>query len=97
MDDIKYRYFRYDRKAFIVKVPNNSKTGPLMTKRYHLAVTAHFAVCVLAMVWPGALIANRVEPYVLGLPFLFFWYAAWMMVLFIGMWVAYAVRHGVRS
>nr|WP_298057319.1 hypothetical protein [uncultured Halomonas sp.] len=65
-----------------------------MTKTYHLLTGLHFAVCTLAMIWPGALIANRIEPTVLGLPFLFFWYTLWMLILFVGMWVAFVVRHG---
>ncbi|ALM52802.1 hypothetical protein [Halomonas huangheensis] len=65
-----------------------------MSKTYHFGVAAHFVICVLAMIWPGALIANRIEPYVMGLPFLFFWYVLWMAVLFLGLWVAYVIRHG---
>ncbi|QEM82030.1 DUF3311 domain-containing protein [Halomonas binhaiensis] len=65
-----------------------------MSKTYHFGVALHFLVCVLAMIWPGALIANRIEPYVLGLPFFFFWYVLWMLVLFAGMWIAYVIRHG---
>ncbi|UTW13465.1 DUF3311 domain-containing protein [Marinobacterium rhizophilum] len=65
-----------------------------MSKTYHILVGLHFAVCILAMIWPGALIANRIEPTVLGMPFLMFWYILWMGVLFVGTWVAYVVRHG---
>ncbi|MFC6668774.1 hypothetical protein [Marinobacterium aestuariivivens] len=65
-----------------------------MSKTYHFLVGLHFAVCTLAMIWPGALIANRIEPTVLGMPFLMFWYTLWMGVLFVGTWIAYVVRHG---
>ncbi|MGM0832108.1 DUF3311 domain-containing protein [Halomonas qinghailakensis] len=65
-----------------------------MNKTYHLLIGLHFTLCTLAMIWPGALIANRIEPTVLGLPFLFFWYILWMLVLFIGMWIAFVIRHG---
>ncbi|WP_261395965.1 DUF3311 domain-containing protein [Halomonas sp. DP8Y7-1] len=65
-----------------------------MNKTFHLLTGLHFAVCSLAMIWPGALIANRIEPMVLGLPFLFFWYILWMLILFAGMWIAFVVRHG---
>ncbi|MBB3139659.1 DUF3311 domain-containing protein [Halomonas organivorans] len=65
-----------------------------MSKTYHTLVGLHFALCTLAMIWPGALIANRIEPTLFGLPFLFAWYILWMLVLFIGMWVAFGVRHG---
>lgn len=67
---------------------------PTMSKPYSTLITLHFTVCTLAMIWPGALIANRIEPTVFGLPFLFFWYILWMLVLFVGMWLAYLKRHG---
>lgn len=68
-----------------------------MSKTYHILVGLHFAVCTLAMIWPVATLANRVEPTVLGLPFLFFWYILWMAILFAGMWVAFIVQYaGVR-
>lgn len=49
----------------------------------------YFVVCTLAMVWPGALIANRIEPITLGLPFFIFWYVAWVFLLFVGLLIAY--------
>ncbi|MDT8894402.1 DUF3311 domain-containing protein [Halomonas sp. I1] len=49
----------------------------------------YFAVCALAMIWPGALVANRIEPLVMGLPFFVFWYVAWVFALFVGLVIAY--------
>ena len=37
-----------------------------------------FVVMLLAVVWPGAVPASRIEPMILGLPFAFFWPAAWV-------------------
>ena len=51
----------------------------------------YFTICALAMIWPGALVANRIEPMVIGLPFFMFWYVAWVFVLFVGLVIAY--RH----
>lgn len=65
-----------------------------MAKRPSLLLTLHFILCTLAMIWPGALFANRIEPTVLGLPFLFFWYVLWMLILFVGMWLAYLKQYG---
>lgn len=48
-----------------------------------------YVICVLAMIWPGALIGNRIEPFVLGLPFMFFWYVLWIFVLFVGLVAMY--------
>ncbi|CBV43142.1 DUF3311 domain-containing protein [Halomonas elongata] len=49
----------------------------------------YFAICALALVWPGALLANRIEPLVMGLPFFIFWYVAWVFALFVGLVIAY--------
>lgn len=37
-----------------------------------------FGLYVVALTWPGALLANRTRPLVLGLPFNFFWVALWV-------------------
>lgn len=68
-----------------------------MNRSYQVLVGLHFVICTLAMIWPGALIANRIEPTVLGMPFLLFWYVAWILVLFVGTAVAYWARHGGES
>ena len=52
----------------------------------------YFGVCTLAMVWPGALIANRIEPMVLGLPFFIFWYVLWIFILVVGLVIAYRLE-----
>ncbi|MCS2158934.1 hypothetical protein MUU48_18800 [Scandinavium sp. H11S7] len=65
-----------------------------MTKTYNTLIVLHFTLCTLAMTWPGALIGNRIEPTVFGLPFLFFWYILWAVLLFCGMAIAFVVRHG---
>ena len=41
---------------------------------------AYFVVAAVAVTWPGALPAARIEPSVFGLPFAFFWPAAWVAV-----------------
>ena len=50
-----------------------------MTLRTARALTgAYLFLFLVATVWPGALVAARARPLVLGLPFSFFWYAAWI-------------------
>lgn len=50
-----------------------------MTLRTARALTAVYFVWVaVAVTWPGAVPASRVEPVVLGLPFSFFWPALWV-------------------
>ena len=41
-------------------------------KKIVIGMGAYFLVCTVAMIWPGAVFANRVEPMVFGLPF-FYW------------------------
>jgi hypothetical protein len=50
------------------------ESEPRRLRRYHL-LAALPAVGLLA----GIPFANRVEPYVLGLPFLLFWIVAWVV------------------
>ncbi|MDN5864412.1 MAG: DUF3311 domain-containing protein [Gammaproteobacteria bacterium] len=38
---------------------------------------------------PGVLFANRIEPFVLGLPFLFFWVIAWTVATSLIMAIVY--------
>ena len=36
-----------------------------------------------------AAVANRIEPFVLGLPFFFFWYVGWALMIFLGYVITY--------
>jgi hypothetical protein len=38
----------------------------------------YLVVATIAVTWPGMLPAARARPFVLGLPFAFFWVAAWI-------------------
>ncbi len=40
----------------------------------------YFTLMAVALTWPGMLPAARIRPMVLGLPFSFFWGAAWIAV-----------------
>jgi hypothetical protein len=39
---------------------------------------AYLILFLIGTTWPGVLVASRIHPFVLGLPFSFFWYAAWI-------------------
>ena len=42
---------------------------------------AYCALCLGAMTWPGyAWFGNRIEPYVLGVPFSLFWIMLWVLL-----------------
>jgi len=49
----------------------------------------YFLICALAQLWPIYLLANRVKPLVLGMPFSMFWVALWICIIFIGTYVKY--------
>ena len=66
-------------------------------KKIIVGMSIYFLVCVLAMMWPGAVIANRIEPFVLGLPFFFFWYVLWTFVVFVGTLILYRLEFGGKD
>lgn len=41
-----------------------------------------FVAFVLAVIWPGIVPFNRFEPQILGLPFVMFWIALWVLASF---------------
>jgi len=57
----------------------------------------YFALCFLAQIWPLAAVANRIEPRLLGLPFLFFWYVLWVLLIFVGVLLLYLLREPDRG
>ncbi|MFA7437331.1 hypothetical protein [Castellaniella sp.] len=63
------------------------------SRGFYLVSTILQLICWVAMIWPGALLANRVEPLIWGLPFIFFWYIAWIFIMFLGLVVLYFVEH----
>jgi hypothetical protein len=50
----------------------------------HILFAAYTVVCAAALTQPGyALFGNRVEPFVLGLPFVLFWSVGWIALTFV--------------
>jgi hypothetical protein len=56
--------------------------GPTM-RRTRLAVLAFFLLYLAAVTWPGATLFARAEPFILGLPFSFFWPIVWIVLGFV--------------
>lgn len=53
-------------------------------KLRHLLFGLYSLACLLAMTWPGyAWLGNRIEPYVLGLPFSLAWVVGWVLATFL--------------
>jgi hypothetical protein len=50
---------------------------------------AFFIFTFLCFLWPLVKIGNRIEPFIFGLPFLFFWFVALIVVQFIAMVIMY--------
>ncbi|MGF1466796.1 MAG: hypothetical protein ACFCGT_11750 [Sandaracinaceae bacterium] len=61
--------------------------------RATIAFAGYCAVCLLALTWPGyALLGNRVEPYVLGLPMSLAWIVGWVALTFLVLLAFHASR-----
>lgn len=54
-----------------------------------VAVAILGVVCLLALIFPVYAVANRVEPFVTGLPFSMFWIVLWIAIEFVGFIIAY--------
>ena len=52
-----------------------------MPRRHKLLLIVVF-LALAAETWPGYLLADRLEPYILGLPFDFAWLVLWIVVVF---------------
>jgi hypothetical protein len=51
-------------------------------------VVVTFVLYTLALTWPGVLPFNRIRPFILGLPFSFFWVILWVVLGGLSLWVA---------
>ena len=52
-------------------------------------------VCLAALTWPGyAWFGNRIEPFVLGLPFSLVWIVGWVVMTFAVLTAYHATRGG---
>ncbi len=58
---------------------------------------AYFTAMAVAVTWPGMLPASRIRPMVLGLPFAFFWDAAWIAVSVLVLWLLDRVERRYRD
>ena len=56
-----------------------------------------FGLLFGAMSWPGILLGNRVEPFVLGFPFLFFWFIAVIVAQLVSLLLLYRSEYKGRE
>ncbi len=53
----------------------------------------YFAAMTLAVTYPGVRLVNTIRPFVLGIPFVFAWYLAWI----VGSLVVFLILHRTFS
>ena len=58
------------------------------------AFVAFTLAMIVVMVFPVYALGNRIEPFVLGLPFSLFWVVAWIGVEFAGLIAFFLYEHG---
>ena len=57
----------------------------------NLLLAIYAVLCLAAMTWPVyAWLGNRIEPYVLGLPFSLAWVVGWVLLTFVVLVVYHA-------
>ena len=61
--------------------------------RFALIVIVIYLLMQLFLIYP---FANRVEPFVLGLPFFIFWVILWILIGCAGLFVAYMLEYKGR-
>jgi hypothetical protein len=73
--------------------PPPDPNRPIVTIHRPLVLRPYHALAFLPMLGliAGAWLANRVEPYVLGLPFLLFWIVMWVVLASVIMWTIWAL------
>jgi hypothetical protein len=57
--------------------------GDLKISTVRRGVIVFFVLFVMAVVWPGMLPFNRIQPLVLGLPFSMAWIGGWVILSFL--------------
>lgn len=62
-----------------------------------LLTGAYLVLMAVAVTWPGMVPFARFEPQVLGLPFAFFWVAAWIALAVPVLWVLDRVESRYRD
>ena len=58
----------------------------MSARAVRLLAGAYFVLMLLATTWPGMLVATRIRPFVMGLPFAFAWVAAWIAGAVLVLW-----------
>lgn len=63
-------------------------------RRRYLLHFGIYAVLLVTTVWPVVLVFNQIEPYVLGMPFLIFWFTLVLVFITINSYLLYRFDEG---
>ncbi len=61
------------------------------------AVAAFLIVFAVVATWPGILLFNRVEPRILGMPFIMAWHAGLLLLTLVVLYLAHRVESRERK
>lgn len=71
----------------------SDQTTPGERRRY-IAHTLVYVVGLLLVIWPVFTVFNRIEPYVLGMPFNMFWTGLSLVIVLVNTVLLYRWEHG---
>lgn len=72
----------------------SDRTPPAARRRYVLHALVYVAI-MLALLWPAILPVNRVEPLMLGMPFVMFWIALSLLFVLVNTAALYRYEYRV--
>lgn len=72
----------------------SDRTPPAARRRYVLHALV-YALILLGLLWPTVLLFNRVEPLVLGMPFVLFWIALALLFVLVNTAALYRYEYRV--
>ena len=63
----------------------------MSSRRFQTIFIVVMGLAFLPTIFPVFAVANRVEPFVFGLPFSFFWVVSWILIVFLLLLVMYMI------
>lgn len=75
-------------KAGLLRPWSTEEKGKIVDRNVKLALFLGL-INFLGAIWPVTALVNRIEPFVLGLPFFLFWTTLWIFVCFLNLLLCY--------
>jgi hypothetical protein len=60
-------------------MPDASQGNPRLRRTATWVAIVYFVAMAIALTFPGIIPFNTIRPFVLGIPFVFAWYIAWLL------------------